>query len=116
MSVKEKPLTARQRFGSKISETMATIVADPGRAAADGRLRTGGAGEGAAAQGLGDLGQGVDGEMGSGGQARWRVRGADGDRVHARPAGGGHAGRRVLEDDAAGGLGAQLARGQQVDL
>jgi hypothetical protein len=26
MSVKEKPLTARQRSGSKISETMATIV------------------------------------------------------------------------------------------
>src|ERR1700722_11997986 len=31
MSVKEKPLTARQRSGSKISETMATIVADPVR-------------------------------------------------------------------------------------
>jgi hypothetical protein len=33
MSVKENPSTARQRSGSKISETMATIVADPVRPA-----------------------------------------------------------------------------------
>jgi len=57
---------------------MAPIVADAVRAPADGRLRTGGAREGAAAQGAGDLDQGVDREMGSLGQARWRVRGADG--------------------------------------
>src|ERR1700722_18786799 len=112
MSVKEKPLTARQRSGSKISETMATIVADP-----EGSPRgppVGGAREGAAAQRARDLGQGVDGEMGPVDQARWRVRGADGDRVHACPAGGGKAGRGILEHDAPGRLGSQLAGGQQV--
>ena len=35
MSVNENPATGRHRSGSKISETMAPIVADPGRAAAD---------------------------------------------------------------------------------
>jgi hypothetical protein len=43
MSVKVKPLTGRQRSGSKISETMATIVADPLRPTAvslgSGRIR-----------------------------------------------------------------------------
>ena len=47
--------------------------------------------EGAAAQRPGDLGQRVDGEMGPVGQARRRARGAESDRVHARPAGGGQA-------------------------
>ena len=40
MSVKENPSTTRHRAGSKISETMATIVADAahcGRGAYDGR-------------------------------------------------------------------------------
>src|SRR5579859_283893 len=64
MSVKEKPLTARQRSGSKISETMATIVADPG-----GSPRwppVGGPREGAAAKSAGDLGERADDEVGPG--------------------------------------------------